>query len=173
MRDRGTRLESYIRKTMTTRLDRQWQAWSYEAQALMDERNDDWQREYQLFDAPYRWSLQPPELIFERGPDEVVADLCLVGTYAPADRFFLWAWGNTSIDREVREGLEAVRRFGAARGWSQLTEPRVSGEEELAERLAAVAARIQDAAGTFVDVSDDLTLAFTIRGFRVRPRAGP
>ena len=55
---------------------------------------------------------------------------------------------------------------GSARGWSLLTEPRVTGGEELAELLAAVAGRVQDAAGTFVDVSGDLTLAFTIKSFR-------
>ncbi len=156
---------------MTTLPDPQWQAFGEEARALMDRRNDSWQSRYQLLDAPYRWTLQPTELIFDRGADEVVADLCLVGTYHQADRELLWAWGNTTVDRDVREGLAVVRRFGAARAWSLLTEPRVTVSEEVAELLVAIAGRLQDAPGTFIDDAGDYTLLFTIRGFSVQPKA--
>lgn len=158
---------------MTTLLDPRWQAWSDEARALMGRRNDRWQQEYDLLDAPYRWKLQPPKLVFEREADEVVAELCFVGSYSPAEGDFMWAWGNTTIDRDVRVGLEVVRRFGAAHGWSLLTEPRVAAGEEVLELLAAIAGRVQDAAGTFIDASGDMELAFTIRQFRVQPIAAP
>ncbi|MBW2527056.1 MAG: hypothetical protein JRI23_22940 [Deltaproteobacteria bacterium] len=153
---------------MTT-VDPQWQAWCDQAQALMDQRNDAWQSEYGLLDAPYRWRVQPPELVFDRGADEVVAELCFVGSYCPEVGDFRWAWGNTSIDRDVRERLDEVRRLGATRGWSLLTEPRVPGGEELPDLVAAVAGRAQDAVGTFVEESGDLTLVFTILRIRVRP----
>jgi hypothetical protein len=151
------------------RLAPKWQGWSDEARALMERRNDGWQQDYDLLDAPYGWTLLPPELVFERDADEVVAELCFVGSYALEEGDFLWAWGNTTIDRDVREGLEVVRRFGAAHGWSLLTEPRIAAEEDIAELLAAIAGRVQDAVGTFVDVSGDMVLAFTIQRFRVRP----
>ena len=153
------------------RLDPRWQAWSDEARALMDQRNDGWQQDYNLLDAPYGWTLQPPELVFDRDVDEVVAELCFVGSYAPTEGDFLWAWGNTTIDRDVRAGLEVVRRFGAAHGWSLLTEPRVAAGQEIVELLAAIAGRVQDAIGTFVDVSGDMVLAFTIQRLTVRPMA--
>jgi hypothetical protein len=145
-----------------------WGDWSRQAVATMQARNEAWISRFELRRAPYHWELDTAELVFERAADRVVADICLVGTTSLAEGTFLWAWANDSIPAVARRGLELVRSFGETHDLPLLVTPEwPAGRAEGLEMLA-IAGRVQDASGGFVDQKGDVTLFFTLRDFRVR-----
>jgi hypothetical protein len=145
-----------------------WAGWSREAVAAMNARNQSWLARYQLERAPYGWDLDKAELWFERATDQVVADLCLVGSASETAGTFLWAWANDAMPRGAQRGIEAVRSFGVTHDLPLLTTPEWPGGRAEGLEMLAVAGRIQDASGGFIDTAGDLTLFFTLHRFRVR-----
>ena len=148
---------------MTTATD--WGEWSREAVALMQRRNEAWQAQYQLKGAAYRWDLDAGSINFEIEARSVRADITVVGTASTCEGTFLWAWANT-FPAHVLHGLEAVREFGRINDLALLTTAEwPGGHAELLE-MVAVAGRILDGDGVFVDTSSDVTIGFVLRNFR-------
>jgi hypothetical protein len=143
-----------------------WGAWSREAVALMNARNEEWNARFGLARAPYRWDLERGRIRFDRAGDRVVADLCLIGTASMSEGTFQWAWADPTVPGIATAGLDLVRRFGEEHDLSLLITPEWPGGRSEALEMLAVAGRIQDAEGAFVDQTDDLTLCFTLRNFR-------
>jgi hypothetical protein len=148
-----------------------WGEWSRQAVAAMQARNEAWITRFELRGDPYRWDLGTAELFFERAADRVVADICVVGTTSIAQGTFLWAWANDTIPAVAQQGLQLVRRFGEAHDLPLLVTPEWPGGRADGLEMLAVAGRVQDASGGFVDQEGDVTLFFTLRHFRVRPNA--
>jgi hypothetical protein len=146
-----------------------WGEWSRQAVTAMKAQNEAWVTRFGLERAPYRWDLDTAELIFERGVDRVVADVCVVGTVSAAQGTFLWAWANEVIPPVAKQGLELVRTFGETHDLPRLVMPEWAGGRAEGLEMLAVAGRVQDASGGFVDVTGDLMLFFTLRHFRVHP----
>jgi hypothetical protein len=149
-----------------------WGEWSRQAVAEMQARNEEWLKRFSLRGAPYRWELGTAELSFERASDRVVADLCLIGTVSEEEGTFCWAWANDSIPSTAMRGLEVVRAFGEAHDLPLLVTPEWQGSRADGLEMLAIAGRVQDANGVFVDGEEDLTLLFTLSHFRVRPGGG-
>jgi hypothetical protein len=149
-----------------------WGEWSRQAVAAMQAKNEAWVTRFALQRAPYRWDLGTAELIFERPVDRVVADICVVGTVSPAQGTFQWAWANEVIPLTAKQGLELVRTFGEVHDLPRLIEPEWPGGRPDGLEMLAIAGRVQDASGGFVETTGDLTLFFTLSRFRVCPHAG-
>ena len=147
-----------------------WAEWSREAVAAMHARNEAWITRFGLARAPYRYDLLTAELLFERETDRVVADLCVVGTVSELEGAFLWAWNNDAIPASAKRGLDVVRTFGATHDLPRLITPAWPGGRADGLEMLAIAGRIQDASGGFVDQEGALLLFFTVQQFRVRPR---
>ena len=147
-----------------------WAEWSRQAVAAMQARNEAWIARFNLARAPYRWDLVTAELRFERETDQVVADLCVVGTVSELEGTFLWAWDNDAIPVTAKRGLDVVRTFGATHDLPLLITPEWPGGRADGLEMLAIAGRIQDASGAFVDQEGALLLFFTLHQFRVRPR---
>jgi hypothetical protein len=145
-----------------------WGEWSRQAVAEMDARNKSWISRYELQGAPYRWDLDSAELCFERANDQVVADLCVVGTASEQSGTFLWAWANDAIPASARKDLERVRSFGEEHDLPLLTTAEWPGGRAKGLEMLAVAGRLQDAGGGFIDRARDILLFFTLHRFRVR-----
>ena len=145
-----------------------WSEWSREAVATMRSRNDEWIGRFGLAHAPYRWDLDSAELVFDRTADQVVAELCLVGTVSDSEGTFRWAWDNDAIPTGARSGLELVRAFGITHDLPLLATPVWPGGRAEGLEMLAVAGRIQEASGGFVDRAEDLLLFFTLHRFRER-----
>jgi hypothetical protein len=146
-----------------------WGEWSGQAVAAMQARNQAWISRFGLARAPYRWDLATAELVFARPADHVVADLCLIGTVCEDEGTFAWAWDNDAIPAAAKRGVDVVRRFGVAHDLPRLTTPTWAGSRADGLEMLAVAGRIQDASGGFVERDGRLHLFFTLHGFRVRP----
>ena len=138
----------------------------------MRERNQAWVARWGLGGARYTWELETAELVFAGEGFEVVADLCCVGSASAHDRTFLWAWANPGIPERARRGVGRVREFGERHGLPMLTTPEWSGGEPEGKEMVAVAARILDAEGVWIERSGDVTLFFTLSRFRTRAPSG-
>jgi hypothetical protein len=158
-----------IRTEMNTEAT-DWAAWSREAVAMMQQRNQAWVARWGLKDAAYRWDLDSAELVFERPDVAVVADLCCVGTTSEHEGTFLWSWANEAIPPAASSGVELVREFGERNDLPLLTTPEWPGGEPEGKEVVAVAGRILDAEGVWIERDGDLTLFFTLSRFRTRPR---
>jgi hypothetical protein len=136
----------------------------------MQERNRAWIERYNLEGRGYNWTLEPPELVFARESDEVVASIAVVGTTSQVEGTFVWAWANAAVPTVATAGLEAVREFGRRHDLSLLSEPSSGGGLREGKELAAIAGRVLDAEGIFIQESGDVTSFLAIRSFHVRPR---
>ena len=149
-----------------------WGEWSRQAVTAMNAQNEAWVTAFALQRAPYRWDLDTAELLFERAVDHVVADVCVVGTVSAAEGTFRWAWANEVIPPAARLGLELVRQFGETHDLPRLVMPEWPGSRADGLEMLAIAGRVQDASGGFVEATGDLLLFFTLSHFRVRPHGG-
>jgi hypothetical protein len=146
--------------------DQDWGAWSADAVAMMNSRNRAWIERYRLTGASYVWDLNSATIAFDAIANGVFADLCVVGTASKAEGSFLWAWANEDIPAGAKRGLEKVRAFGDEFDLGLLTTPRHNcGRAEGLEALA-IAGRVLDADGVWVDERGDLTLFFALFNFR-------
>lgn len=145
-----------------------WSQWSREAVQQMEQRNKVWPRRYGLTNEPYRWNLDFGELVFARDGDEVVADLTLAGTVSSCERTFLWGWANDAVPPQAKRGLERVREFGQANDLPLLVNPEWTGGRSEGLEMLAIAARILDGEGVFVDESRDLIMLFVLSSMRLR-----
>lgn len=147
-----------------------WAQWSRDAVQLMNTRNAAWQQRFDLpVGCPYDWTLQPPELRFRRGDDDIVAArLVLVGTVSAQAGTFLWSWANPANATEAIAGIESVREFGQRHDLGLLTTPELPGGRPQGLEMLAVAARVLDAEGCWIDSSGDLLMLFALSGFHRR-----
>ena len=146
--------------------DRNWSAWSADAVSMMNSRNRAWVERYRLAGAPYFWDLNTATMAFDGTSSRTIADLCLVGTASKAEGTFLWAWANEGIPAEARRGLEKVRAFGEEFDLGLLTTPEHKGGRAEGLEAVAIAGRVLDADGVWVDERGDLTLFFALFNFR-------
>jgi hypothetical protein len=154
---------------MPTQAEPDWSAWSREAVRLMQERNRAWMENYGLRGCPYVWTFDDAQLVFSPDSNQVIADICVLGSVSEAEGTFLWAWASDTIPEHARRGLERVREFGDRNDLELLTKPvwprgRCDGLE-----MAAVAGRVLDAAGVWVAPTGDVTLYFALSNFRRVP----
>jgi hypothetical protein len=131
----------------------------------MQERNDAWMRDYGLQGCGYDWSLDDAQLTFRPGCDEVVADVCVIGSVSEVEGTFLWAWANEAIPHQARRGLERVREFGASNALELLTKSEWLGGRSDGLEMAAVAGRVLDASGVWVAPTGDVTLFLALSNF--------
>jgi hypothetical protein len=133
---------------------------------MMTARNEAWIARFDLKRAPFRWDLAQAQLRFEHAAGRVVADLCVVGTVSEATGTFVWAWADDAIPAGAKRGLEVVRDFGTTHELPRLTLCEWPGGRPDGLEMLAVAGRLQDASGGFIDRADDLLLFFTLHRFR-------
>lgn len=146
--------------------DRDWGAWSAEAVSMMNARNRAWIDRHHLAGAPYFWDLPTATIAFNRGSSRVVADLCVVGTASKVEGTFLWAWANEAIATEAKRGVEKVRAFGLEHDLALLTTPELVGGRAEGLEALAIAGRVLEADGIWVDERGDLTLFLALFNFR-------
>jgi hypothetical protein len=147
-----------------------WSTWSREAVALAQGRNDAWRDRFGLSDGRYAWDIDLAEIVFQRPSDEVVADLCMIGTIAGG--MFLWAWANDSLPKAATRRIDLVRTFGLQHDLPLLTTRHFPADRAQGLELLAIAARVQDAEGVFIDSTDDAIVFLTLSNFRLRAREG-
>jgi hypothetical protein len=135
----------------------------------MQERNTAWTRNYSLEGCRYQWSLDDAQLVFRSESNEVVCDICVIGSVSRSDGTFCWAWANGAIPSCAQRGLERVREFGKTHALELLIQPQWPGGRPDGLKMAAVAGRILDADGVWIAETGDVTVFFALSNFRRRP----
>jgi hypothetical protein len=148
-----------------------WGAWSRAAVRLMQARSMSLVEHHGLQGRGGRWDLAEARLVFPGESDEVVADLCLIGTLQASEARFVWAWANRAIPPTAWQGLDRVREFGEMNALDALTTPEWPAGRAEAFELAAVAARVLYAAAVWLASSGDLTFFFALSNPRRVSRA--
>ncbi len=148
-----------------------WQSWSRESVALMQERNRAYVATFDLAGRPFRWDLDAAQIAFLADERAVVADLCVVGTVSDAERTFLWAWSNNAMPPRARERIGEVRAFGEKHDLPLLTTPEWPGGRAEGLEMLAVAGRVLDADGVFVAQDCGRDFFFTLHRFRTLARS--
>ena len=132
----------------------------------MQDRNEAWLRDYGLRDCRYDWSLGDARLIFTTDSGTVSADIRVIGSASLSKGTFLWSWANETIPPQARCGPESVRAFGSRYGLTLLVTPEWPAGRDDALEIAAVAARLLDASGAWIEALEDVTLFFALSNFR-------
>ena len=112
--------------------------------------------------AAYHWDLEAGVFTIGGGAFRLTA----VGTVA--GDAFVWAWANDAIPATGKAGIEQVRQFGADHDLWLLVEPSVPGGLAQAKECVALAGRVLDAAGFWIDQTRDGFIGFV---FHELPRA--
>ena len=152
-----------------------WAEWSREAVTRLQERNDAWTARFAVAErAPYHWDLHRGALVLERAEDVVVADLLLVGTASAATGTFRWAWADPALPTPMQRRLDEVRSFGHEHDLKLLVDAEWPGGRAEGLEMLAVAGRVLDAEGSWVDEQDGTTVFMLLSRFRVeRVREAP
>jgi hypothetical protein len=143
-----------------------WSVWSKDSVALMQQRNEEWRQKFELEHATYFWDLETAEIGFTTTNRRVIADMCVAGTVSHSEGTFLWGWANESLPALSIAGLETVRAFGEEHDLELLTSSSLPGGRAQGLECVAIAGRLQNAAGVFIDPLDDVTMFFTLNNFR-------
>jgi Family of unknown function (DUF6882) len=102
--------------------------------------------------ASAQWSVdQDAALIhFERADGaRLVAPVQIIGAWNPRSSAFLWGWDHPSVATRLRADAERTRWFGDKHELNELTQRSLRVSELEAWRLAAVALKVNGAAGVY------------------------
>ena len=135
----------------------------------MQTRNRAFNEKFDLDGRPYRWNLEHAQIAFLFPDHAVVADLCYVGSVSACEGTFLWAWANEAVSDRARDRLLEVRDFGDKHDLGLLTTAEWEGGKSEGLEMLAIAGRLLDADGVWIDAHDGLTLFFTLHRFRILP----
>jgi hypothetical protein len=133
-----------------------WSAWSREAVALMSARTRELLATSLATKDPYRWDLDAGVLVI--GDEQF--RLVTVGTVV--DDSFLWAWANEGIPPSAKAGIEKVRQFGVENDLALLSEECAPGGLARGKECLAIAGRILDGHGIFIDQTDAGFILFVL-----------
>jgi len=136
---------------------------------LMQARNDAWIAKFGLANgAHYHWVLDEGVLVFPSQGHSLMADITVVGTVSAAEGTFLWAWANEAMPAQSRRDIGKVRDFGVTNALGLLLTPEWPGGYPDGLEMAAVAGRILEGEGVWVDTSGDVTTYFVLSRIRLQ-----
>jgi hypothetical protein len=80
-----------------------------------------------------------------------------VGSYSTKTNSWLWSWDNNSVPKRVTIGIEKVRAFGEAKGFSELSQSYITEADEYTGwALASITAKLLSAIGLYRIPQDHL-----------------
>jgi hypothetical protein len=102
------------------------------------------------------WDQERAEIVFSNdGVPSVVANIDFVGSISTKSNTWLWSWANPHVLDGVRSRLRAVYELGEQKDFPHLVVPKWAAEEADGWDMAAVSARVLDAAGVYRTPTDN------------------
>ncbi|MGN8058647.1 DUF6882 domain-containing protein [Pedobacter sp. 22163] len=105
-----------------------------------------------------RWDYdqRTGKLIFsDQGVRKVIIDYEEVGSVSLKSNTWLWAWGNSSIEENVKKEITTIRTYGIKRGFESLLKAKWSADIVDGWDMAAISAYILKAKGVYRTPSHD------------------
>ena len=143
--------------------DGDWGRWSREAVAQLKERGDALRARHGLANSTsYHWDLATPSIRFEPEGGPVSFRIQCVGTVSNHEGTFLWGWANDGLPAVGTQDLHIVREFGEAHQLGLLTDAEWAGGHGEALEMLAIAGRVLDADGFWIEPDDDGAIYFVL-----------
>ena len=134
-----------------------WGAWTRETVSLMARRTRELLERNEIpRGSTYHWDLDAGSMVV----NGVTFRLTAVGT--AVGNSFLWAWANPAIPDTAKLGLDKVRQFGIEHDLGLLAEECSPGGLARAKECVAIAGRVLDAHGIWIDATDDGHIVFVL-----------
>ncbi len=119
--------------------DSDYQVFIGAAAAFIRSQNAAAWEKWSLGDLPrFDWDQDRGLISFSGSARTVVADIQFLGSWSEKARTWMWAWANDSVDKAMKKEVEEVRRFGATKEMSELTEAVIDGPIEMAWEMATL-----------------------------------
>ncbi|PQO47695.1 hypothetical protein C5Y93_03300 [Blastopirellula marina] len=117
------------------------------------------------------FSQETGELIFNF-PDKTVRTAAqIIGTFDSQDGTWMWSWANPSIAEKLTVDADRIRRYGVKHRIRRLSEPRWSGNELDAWKMAALACRLCEANGAYRGPTGETYVFFLFGEIQISPKA--
>lgn len=91
----------------------------------------------------------------------VTAPFQIVGSHNEEEGAWLWGWANPSVDPELAEHAQLVRRLGEQQGIPEFTTAKIESSETDAEQYTALACHLAGAAGIYRGPAGPTNFYFT------------
>ncbi|SHJ28504.1 hypothetical protein SAMN02745181_1657 [Rubritalea squalenifaciens DSM 18772] len=137
----------------------------YRLASIMDDLEEHWH-----FSKVTEWGLDDEAgLIHWTLPNgkQVSAACQVMGTYDLGTGSFLWAWGNESIDSNLKEDAQRVHDFGQQNGVDFLTFRKLDCAEDDVWDLIALASQICDSRGAYCGEMDGVLIYVSFGDIKV------
>lgn len=136
--------------------DGDWSRWIQEAVTQLDERGHALRARHGLKDGTaYHWDLATPSIRHEPEAGSVAFRIQCVGTVSNHEGTFRWGWANDSLPAAGTRDLHRVRALGEAHQLGLLTEAEWAGGHAEALAMLAIAGRVLDADGFWIEPHKD------------------
>jgi len=123
-----------------------WGAWSHEAVSLMATRTQALLARHAIpTGSQYHWDLDAGTFVI----GGLTCRLVTIGTTAGDS--FLWSWASDAIPATGKADIHRVRQFGVENDLGLLAEPCAPGGLAQGKECLAIAARVLDAQGGWID----------------------
>jgi len=113
-----------------------------------------------------RWNYDQltGKLIFsDKGIQKVIIDYEEVGSVSLKSNTWLWAWGNSSIEENVKKDMATVRAYGVKRGFKSLLNAKWPADIVDGWDMAAISAYLLKAKGVYrIPSHDDKLFSFML-----------
>ncbi len=108
------------------------------------------------------WDQETGHIVFSNaGVPALVARIQFVGSVSTLSNTWLWSWANPSVEAKMADEMLAVRTFGEAETFANLTVPKWPADEVDGWEMTAVAAKMLDAQGAY-RTNDDNGFTFML-----------
>lgn len=84
-----------------------------------------------------------------------------VGSYSEADRTWMWAWGNPSIEESLKRASWRVRQYGEEHSIDRLLRAQWQADLEWSWSMTALTAKLCDAQGAYCGSAGPMRVFFT------------
>lgn len=147
-------------------VDRYWaQAW-----AELTHRQMELARRLKLASAEWRVDQNAGLIEFARKDGSVMrSPVQIIGAWNPRSHAFTWGWDHPSVFPRLRADAERTRWFGEKHGVGELTTRVVRASEAEAWGLAAIAMKVNAAAGVYRGPTEGPMVFMTLGDLRALP----
>ena len=86
-----------------------------------------------------------------------------IGSYSLETHTWLWSWDNSSVEENVKQQIETVRKYGEKRNFKKLKEAKWTADEYDAWEMTAIASYLLKSKGVYrAPLNDEKLLSFML-----------
>jgi len=137
--------------------DEKWSEQITDANHYLAERQNELMSEYKLGEHKrFDWDQDSESLVFSNdGVVAVIAKVQFVGSISTKSNTWLWSWGNSTIQDNVKDQMHIVKSYGEKFNYKAITTDKWKGDEIDGWEMTSIAAKLLNAKGAYRTSSDN------------------